>query len=53
MNADAHGCKKQKVIYRIDRSSQYWDFHDWLEKVVWWGHRKGAYLYENVEQVKL
>ncbi|HUK60463.1 MAG TPA: cobalamin-dependent protein [Stellaceae bacterium] len=32
----------------IDRSSQTWnDFQTWCREVVWWGNKKGAYLYHN------
>jgi len=32
----------------IDRSSQSWDdFQLWCREVVWWGNKKGAYLYSN------
>jgi hypothetical protein len=33
---------------RIDRSSKrYEDFQAWSREVVWWGNKKGAYLYTN------
>jgi len=33
-------------IYRIDKTSDTWsDWPEWCEKVVWWGNKKGAYLY--------
>ncbi|GGF23921.1 hypothetical protein GCM10011611_32510 [Aliidongia dinghuensis] len=32
----------------IDRASQSWDdFDGWCREVVWWGNKKGAYLYQN------
>ncbi len=32
--------------YRIDRSSKMWDSWDqWYKEVVWYGNKKGAYLY--------
>ena len=32
----------------IDRASQRWDdFQTWCREVVWWGNKKGAYLYGN------
>jgi hypothetical protein len=32
----------------VDRSSQpYDDFQAWCREVVWWGNKKGAYLYAN------
>jgi radical SAM superfamily enzyme YgiQ (UPF0313 family) len=34
--------------YRIDRTSEHWDsWEDWCKKVVWWGNKRGAYLYGN------
>lgn len=33
---------------QIDRTSQRWDdFQTWCREVVWWGNKKGAYLYHN------
>lgn len=33
---------------QIDRSTQSWDdFQAWCREVVWWGNKKGAYLYSN------
>lgn len=41
--------EEQTVVYRINRSCEQWaSWPDWLEKVVWWGHRKGAYIYEGI-----
>jgi len=32
--------------YHIDRTSQTWSTWDvWFREVVWWGNKKGAYLY--------
>ena len=37
---------KKRVSYRIDRSSERWtDFAAWCREVVWYGNKKGAYLY--------
>jgi len=34
-------------LYTIDRSSNYWNsWDDWFRKVVWYGNKKGAYLYK-------
>jgi radical SAM superfamily enzyme YgiQ (UPF0313 family) len=34
--------------YRIDRTTERWDSWDeWFEKVVWYGNKRGAYLYGN------
>lgn len=44
--------EKKKVSYLIDRSSQQWSsLSEWLQKVVWWGHRKGDYLYQNINPI--
>jgi len=32
--------------YHIDRTSQAWSMWDiWFREVIWWGNKKGAYLY--------
>jgi radical SAM superfamily enzyme YgiQ (UPF0313 family) len=42
------GVERQRVTYRIDRTSERWtDFSAWCRDVVWYGSRKGAYLYGN------
>ena len=34
--------------YHIDRSSKTWvTWDDWCREVIWWGNKKGAYLYGN------
>ncbi len=36
------------VIVTVNRSAKpYDDFQAWCREVVWWGNKKGAYLYEN------
>ncbi len=38
--------KHQSNTLVIDRDSQHYsDFDEWCQKVVWWGNKKGAYLY--------
>jgi len=38
--------KKGKTRIRIDRARErYDDFAAWCREVVWWGNKKGAYLY--------
>ena len=38
--------KKGKTRIRIDRAGEaYGDFQAWCREVVWWGNKKGAYLY--------
>jgi hypothetical protein len=35
-----------EIRIRIDRTSRTWsDFQAWCREVVWWGNKKGAYLY--------
>ena len=32
--------------FHIDRTKETWDnWEDWFRKVIWWGNKKGAYLY--------
>lgn len=34
--------------YSIDRTSKRWaTWDDWCREVIWWGNKKGAYLYAN------
>ncbi len=36
-------------IYWINRTKETWDsWSEWLEKVIWYGYRRGAYWYGNV-----
>lgn len=38
--------KRQKTTYKIDRlTERYTDFATWCREVVWYGNKKGAYLY--------
>lgn len=38
----------EPVTYRIERSKEAWPaFDDWCRQVVWYGNKKGAYLYGN------
>jgi radical SAM superfamily enzyme YgiQ (UPF0313 family) len=40
--------ERRSVRYRIDRTSKTWSAWDeWCREVVWWGNKKGAYLYSN------
>lgn len=40
--------------YRIDRTSETWkSWEEWCQKVVWWGNKKGAYLYGNASDKQL
>lgn len=41
--------QNKRSRYHIDRTHEHWDsWDDWCRKVVWWGNKKGAYLYGNV-----
>lgn len=34
--------------YHVNRTAERWDtWDDWCRKVIWWGNKKGAYLYGN------
>ncbi|HTE83050.1 MAG TPA: radical SAM protein, partial [Reyranella sp.] len=38
--------KDQPMVVEIDRTSKpYDDFQKWCREIVWWGNKKGAYLY--------
>lgn len=38
--------KKESSCYEIDRTSQKWgSWEEWCKKVVWYGNKKGAYIY--------
>jgi len=38
--------RRGSFLYEIDRASESWDsWKDWCRKVVWYGHKRGAYLY--------
>jgi hypothetical protein len=42
------GLKQQTVNYAVKRSAETWtDFNEWCREVVWYGNKKGAYLYGN------
>jgi hypothetical protein len=39
---------KKSHVYHIDRSSSSWpSWEEWYREVVWYGNKKGAYLYGN------
>ncbi|MDD5688012.1 MAG: cobalamin-dependent protein [Elusimicrobia bacterium] len=39
--------KKGKYYYEIDCSTKKWlSWEDWCREVVWWGYKRGAYLYD-------
>jgi radical SAM superfamily enzyme YgiQ (UPF0313 family) len=38
--------REQRMLVEIDRTSKpYDDFQKWCREIVWWGNKKGAYLY--------
>lgn len=38
--------KRDRYVYRIDRTSEIWTTWDeWFREVVWYGNKQGAYLY--------
>jgi radical SAM superfamily enzyme YgiQ (UPF0313 family) len=40
--------EEKASFYRVDRSSVHWDSWDaWCREVIWYGNKKGAYLYGN------
>lgn len=40
--------ERRQVRLRIERSRRpYDDFQKWCREIVWWGNKKGAYLYSN------
>ena len=40
--------KLLKSFYHIDRTTHRWnDWKSWFREVIWWGNKKGAYLYTN------
>jgi radical SAM superfamily enzyme YgiQ (UPF0313 family) len=47
-NGEPATLEKRPLVVTIDRSSKpYDDFQAWCREVVWWGNKKGAYLYDN------
>jgi radical SAM superfamily enzyme YgiQ (UPF0313 family) len=48
LNGERIELKEHPVTYGIKRSAEKWtDFQDWCREVVWYGNKKGAYLYGN------
>jgi hypothetical protein len=46
LTGQAASLEAKRVAYRIDRTSERWsDFNAWCREVVWYGNKKGAYLY--------
>ena len=44
--------KKADFEFTLDDVSNYDTFSDWAQKVVWYGHRTGAYLYGDIRMEK-
>jgi hypothetical protein len=46
--------KKEKLNFEftLNNISKYDNFFDWAQKVVWYGHRTGAYLYGDIRMEK-
>jgi radical SAM superfamily enzyme YgiQ (UPF0313 family) len=48
LNGERIELKEKPVQYAVKRSAESWtDFQDWCREVVWYGNKKGAYLYGN------
>jgi hypothetical protein len=42
------GLERRPCVYRIDRTSRrFHSWEEWCQQVVWYGNKKGAYLYAN------
>lgn len=38
--------QERQSIYHVDRTTRRWNsWDDWFREVIWWGNKKGAYLY--------
>lgn len=41
--------EKMRSAYKVERSQKSWtDWQEWCREVIWWGNKKGAYLYTNM-----
>ena len=50
---DPIAIEEKPCAHSIDRTAESWEsWEEWYEKVVWYGNRKGAYLYGNVSTDK-
>jgi len=48
LQGDQKPLRKNSTVIHIDRSTERWDdFQEWCREVVWYGNKKGAYLYGN------
>lgn len=46
LTGEAIDARPIETIIKIDRTSEQWsNLDDWCRQVVWWGNKKGAYLY--------
>jgi hypothetical protein len=40
--------------YRIDRTTEQWEsWADWYRRAIWWGNKRGAYLYGTMSEEQL
>ena len=45
-NGEEAVLSKRPQVVAVDRTSKpYDDFQKWCREIVWWGNKKGAYLY--------
>ena len=45
-NGEEPVLRRAALVVRVDRTSKsYDDFQRWCREIVWWGNKKGAYLY--------
>lgn len=44
--------QKSAFSFAIGDVDKYDSFYDWAQKVVWYGHRTGAYLYDDIRMEK-
>jgi hypothetical protein len=46
LNGEEAVLRREPLIVQVDRTSKpYYDFQKWCREIVWWGNKKGAYLY--------
>lgn len=47
LNGQETHLEQSQFNYRIDRTDQIWSsWEDWSRRVIWWGNKRGAYLYD-------
>lgn len=46
VNGTKVALEEKPTVYHVDRTTNGWDsWDDWCREVVWYGNKKGAYLY--------